>query len=70
MTDKIKQPPAVKPKETKQTVPNNKQAIFDRLSKTLLEPGAMVDEPRIDDTWLYQKHRDIIRDYSDVQTHF
>lgn len=40
--------------------------MYDRLSKALLEPGSLVDPPDIDDTWLVQKHRDIIRDYSDV----
>ncbi|KAI4870604.1 hypothetical protein F4820DRAFT_402750 [Hypoxylon rubiginosum] len=55
-----------KPKDTRQLVPGNKQPMFDRLSKALLEPGSIVDPPKIDDTWLVQKHRDIIRDYSDV----
>ncbi|KAI0013172.1 hypothetical protein F4779DRAFT_564284 [Xylariaceae sp. FL0662B] len=59
-------PPPAKPKDTRQLVPNNKQPIFDRLSKALLEPGTLVDPPEIDDTWLTQKHREIIRDYSDV----
>ncbi|KAI1376008.1 hypothetical protein F4677DRAFT_420008 [Hypoxylon crocopeplum] len=54
------------PKDTRQFVPNNKQPMYDRLSKALLEPGSLVDPPTIDDTWLVQKHRDIIRDYSDV----
>ncbi|KAI1471308.1 uncharacterized protein F4812DRAFT_413502 [Daldinia caldariorum] len=55
-----------RPKDGKQLVPNNKQPMYDRLSKALLEPGSLVDPPDIDDTWLVQKHRDIIRDYSDV----
>ncbi|OTB10216.1 hypothetical protein K445DRAFT_257073 [Daldinia sp. EC12] len=55
-----------RPKDTRQLVPNNKQPMYDRLSKALLEPGTLVDPPDIDDTWLVQKHRDIIRDYSDV----
>ncbi|KAI0832951.1 hypothetical protein F5Y06DRAFT_186185 [Hypoxylon sp. FL0890] len=54
------------PKDTRQLVPNNKQPMYDHLSKALLEPGTLVDPPEIDDTWLMQKHRDIIRDYSDV----
>ncbi|KAI0124440.1 hypothetical protein F4776DRAFT_629750 [Hypoxylon sp. NC0597] len=54
------------PKDTRQLVPDNKQPMYDRLSKALLEPGTLVDPPEIDDTWLMQKHRDIIRDYSDV----
>ncbi|KAI1076354.1 hypothetical protein F5B20DRAFT_555754 [Whalleya microplaca] len=59
-------PLPAKPKDTRQLVPSNKQPIFDRLSKALLEPGTLVDPPEIDDTWLSQKHREIIRDYSDV----
>ncbi|KAI5863533.1 hypothetical protein GGS23DRAFT_567467 [Durotheca rogersii] len=55
-----------KPRDTRQLVPNIKQPMYDRLSKALLEPGSFVDPPDIDDTWLVQKHRDIIRDYSDV----
>lgn len=54
------------PKDPRQLVPNNKQPMYDRLSKAILEPGTFVDQPDIDDTWLVQKHRDIIRDYSDV----
>lgn len=57
---------AVKPKETKLLVPDIKKPVLDPLSKTLLEPGSLVDRPQLDDTWLLQKHRDIIRDYSDV----
>ncbi|KAI2632119.1 hypothetical protein GGR54DRAFT_582226 [Hypoxylon sp. NC1633] len=54
------------PRDTRQVVPNNKQPMYDRLSKALLEPGSLVDPPTIDDTWLVQKHRDIIRDFSDI----
>jgi hypothetical protein len=36
------------------------------VSRLQLEPGTYVDPPEVDDTWLTQKHRDIIRDYSDV----
>ena len=43
-----------------------KQPVFDRLSKCRIEPGSLVDEPQVDNTWLLQKHRDIIKDYSDV----
>ncbi|ORY64178.1 uncharacterized protein BCR38DRAFT_342550 [Pseudomassariella vexata] len=61
-----RRPTPVKPRETKQLIPNNNQQLFDRLSKALLEPNSRVDEPVVDNTWLMQKHRDIIRDYSDV----
>ncbi|KAI8634411.1 hypothetical protein F5Y19DRAFT_413337 [Xylariaceae sp. FL1651] len=52
--------------DSRQLIPNIKQPIYDRLSKSLLEPGSLVDPPPVDDAWLVQKHRDIIRDYSDV----
>ncbi|KAI5925949.1 hypothetical protein F4810DRAFT_615910 [Camillea tinctor] len=56
----------VKPKDSRQRIPHIRQPIYDRLSKARLEPGSIVDPPQVDDTWLVQKHRDIIRDYSDV----
>ncbi|KAI1322694.1 hypothetical protein F5Y16DRAFT_385759 [Xylariaceae sp. FL0255] len=59
-------PTVHKPRDNKQTIPNIKQPIFDRLSKALLEPGSVVDTPLVNDAWLVQKHREIIRDYSDV----
>ncbi|KAI1199301.1 hypothetical protein F5X97DRAFT_296706 [Nemania serpens] len=54
------------PRDNKRLIPHIKQPLYDRLSKSLLEPGSLVDPPPVDDTWLVQKHRDIIRDYSDV----
>ncbi|KAI0025240.1 hypothetical protein F4780DRAFT_421503 [Xylariomycetidae sp. FL0641] len=59
-------PVPTKRKDGKQLVPRIEQPIYDRLSKSVLEPGSLVDPPPVDDTWLVQKHRDIIRDYSDV----
>lgn len=56
-----------KPKDSRQVIPYINQPIFDRLSKARLEPGSVVDPPQVNDTWLVQKHRDIIRDYSDVE---
>ncbi|KAI1281542.1 hypothetical protein F5Y07DRAFT_353022 [Xylaria sp. FL0933] len=55
-----------KPKDNRRLIPHIKQPLYDRLSKSLLEPGSLVDPPPVDDAWLVQKHRDIIRDYSDV----
>ncbi|TGJ87245.1 hypothetical protein E0Z10_g1553 [Xylaria hypoxylon] len=60
------QPHPTKPQDSRRLVPHIKQPLYDRLSKSLLEPGSLVDPPPVDDTWLVQKHRDIIRDYSDV----
>ncbi|KAK8862602.1 Polycomb protein suz12-B [Apiospora arundinis] len=59
-------PKTVKPRETKQFIPQTSQDLYDRLSKCRLEGGSRVDEPQIDNSWLLQKHRDIIKDYSDV----
>ncbi|KAI0536036.1 hypothetical protein GGR58DRAFT_415445 [Xylaria digitata] len=63
---KPSQPHPVKPQDNRRLIPHIKQPLYDRLSKSLLEPGSLVDPPPVDDTWLVQKHRDIIRDYSDV----
>ncbi|KAI0113553.1 hypothetical protein GGR51DRAFT_546824 [Nemania sp. FL0031] len=64
--NKSSQPPPTKPRDSRRLIPHIKQPLYDRLSKSLLEPGSLVDPPPVDDTWLVQKHRDIIRDYSDV----
>ncbi|KAI0479151.1 hypothetical protein GGR56DRAFT_633678 [Xylariaceae sp. FL0804] len=55
-----------KRKDPRQLIPHIKQPIYDRLSKSLLEPGSLVDAPQVDDRWLMQKHRDIILEFSDV----
>lgn len=36
------------------------------MSKARLEPGTEVRQPVVDDTWLIQKHRDIVQDFIDV----
>lgn len=40
--------------------------MYDRLSKVVLQPLTVVDAPPIDNSWLLQKHRDIINDYTDL----
>lgn len=47
-------------------VPVTKQPLYDPLSKAELVPGTEVRQPFADDTWLIQKHRDTVHDYSDV----
>ncbi|KAI0513103.1 hypothetical protein F5B22DRAFT_612266 [Xylaria bambusicola] len=64
--NKSSQPQPAKPKDNRRLIPHIKQPLYDRLSKSLLEPDSLVDPPPVNDTWLVQKHRDIIRDYSDV----
>ncbi|KAH6653591.1 hypothetical protein BKA67DRAFT_537231 [Truncatella angustata] len=49
-----------------QRIPDIDQPIYDRISKAVLKPFAVVDEPLVNDSWQLQKHRDIIRDYTDV----
>ncbi|KUI59928.1 Polycomb protein suz12-B [Cytospora mali] len=53
-------------KEKKVLVPETKQPLFHPLSKARLEPGTEVRQPAVDDTWLIQKHRDIVQDFIDV----
>ncbi|KAI0856529.1 hypothetical protein F4860DRAFT_492633 [Xylaria cubensis] len=64
--NKLFQPHPIKPRDNRLLIPHIKQPLYDRLSKAVLEPGSLVDPPLVDDSWLVQKHRDIIRDYSDV----
>ncbi|KAI1305460.1 hypothetical protein F5Y03DRAFT_355977 [Xylaria venustula] len=64
--NRFSQPHHVKPRDNRRLIPHIKQPLYDRLSKSLLEPGSLVDPPPVNDAWLVQKHRDIIRDYSDV----
>ncbi|KAI1438970.1 hypothetical protein GGR50DRAFT_215158 [Xylaria sp. CBS 124048] len=52
--------------DNRRLVPHIKHPLYDRLSKALLEPGSLIDPPPVDDSWLVQKHQDIIRDYTDV----
>ncbi|ROW06568.1 hypothetical protein VMCG_04437 [Cytospora schulzeri] len=53
-------------KEKKVVVPATTQPLFHPLSKARLEPGTEVRQPVVDDTWLIQKHRDIVQDFIDV----
>ena len=53
-------------KEKKVLVPETKQPLFDSLSKAKLLPGTEVRQSVADDTWLIQKHRDIVQDFIDV----
>ncbi|KAG8160139.1 hypothetical protein KVR01_009675 [Diaporthe batatas] len=53
-------------KEKKVLVPDTKQPLFDSLSKAKLIPGTEVRQSVADDTWLIQKHQDIVQDFIDV----
>lgn len=48
-------------------VPNIKQPLFDALSKAQLKPGTEITQHKVDDTWLIQKHRDTLLDFTDVE---
>lgn len=47
-------------------VPNTKQPLFDAVSKVLLKPGSAYRSTPTDYSWLIQKHREVISDYSDL----
>lgn len=49
-------------------VPNTKQPLFDPLSKVLLEAGSEVRRQVANDRWLLHKHREVVQDYSDVDS--
>lgn len=53
-------------KEKKVFVPETKQSLFDPLSKAKLVPGSEFRRPAVDESWLVQKHRDIVQDFCDV----
>lgn len=62
------QRPGGRRKEKKVLVPETKQPLFDSLSKARLIPGTEVRQSVADDTWLIQKHQDIVQDFIDVDT--
>lgn len=47
-------------------VPDTKQPLYDPLSKARLIPGTEVQRHVADESWLVQKHRDIVQDFCDV----
>lgn len=49
-------------------VPKTSKALFDTVSKRVLEPGEEIpdSDDEKDETWLHQKHRDIINDFTDL----
>lgn len=47
-------------------MPETIQSLFDPLSKAKLVPGTEIRHPGADDSWLIQKHRDIVQDFCDV----
>ncbi|POR37797.1 Uncharacterized protein TPAR_02004 [Tolypocladium paradoxum] len=55
-----------KPKTHHALVPDIPQPLFHPISKARLKPGQEVPEAVPDDTWLIQKHRESIGDFSDV----
>lgn len=66
LTWDAQQRPYVRRKEKKVFVPETSQSLFDPLSKAKLVPGSEVRRPAPDESWLVQKHRDIVQDFCDV----
>ncbi|KAL3602607.1 hypothetical protein FPOAC2_06917 [Fusarium poae] len=56
---------APRPKK-KIVVPGSSQPLFDPISKARLKPGEELPKPVIDSSWLIQKHREDIGEFSDV----
>ncbi|QPG93750.1 hypothetical protein C2857_002215 [Epichloe festucae Fl1] len=54
------------PKPVKAVVPDIPQPLFHPISKARLKPGQDVPQNAPDNTWLIQKHRESIGDFSDV----
>ncbi|KAK2612837.1 hypothetical protein QQS21_001117 [Conoideocrella luteorostrata] len=55
-----------KAKRRKALVPSISQPLFHPISKAILKPGQDVPQTAPDNTWLIQKHRESISDFSDV----
>ncbi|KAM5382816.1 hypothetical protein ACJZ2D_002207 [Fusarium nematophilum] len=60
------QPAEVRPKKRKIIIPETSHPLFDPVSKSRLLPGEELPKPVIDNSWLIQKHRDDIGEFSDV----
>lgn len=57
---------SLRPKRKRAVIPDSKRQFFDPVSKASLKPGDEVPSPVIDNSWLIQKHRENIREFSDV----
>jgi hypothetical protein len=60
------QPAAPRPKRKKIIIPDSSQPLFDPISKARLKPGEELPKPAVDSSWLIQKHREDIGEFSDV----
>ena len=58
---------AFKPRK-KYYVPKTSKPLFNTVTKQLLEPGSEIpnSDDEKDESWLHQRHRDIVMDYEDV----
>ncbi|UPK94570.1 hypothetical protein LCI18_005505 [Fusarium solani-melongenae] len=59
-------PPVPRPKKRKITIPETNYPLFDPVSKARLIAGEDLPRPAIDNSWLIQKHREDIGEFSDV----
>ncbi|RGP66456.1 hypothetical protein FLONG3_8893 [Fusarium longipes] len=60
------QPAAPRPKKKKIIIPDSSQPLFDPISKARLKPGEELPTPVVESSWLIQKHREDIGEFSDV----
>lgn len=60
------QRPVIPRKEKKIIVPQTTKPLFDPLSKAKLVPGSEIQPLEADETWLIQKHREIVQEFWDV----
>nr|CEG02427.1 unnamed protein product [Fusarium pseudograminearum CS3427] len=59
-------PAAPRPKKKTIIIPDSCQPLFDPISKARLKPGEELPKPAVDSSWLIQKHREDIGEFSDV----
>ncbi|WZH48075.1 hypothetical protein QYS62_009239 [Fusarium acuminatum] len=59
-------PVALRPKKKSVIIPDSIQPLFDPISKARLKPGEELPKSVVDSSWLIQKHREDIGEFSDV----
>ncbi|KAF5667566.1 hypothetical protein FHETE_5624 [Fusarium heterosporum] len=60
------QPVVHRPKKNAIIIPESSQPLFDPISKARLKPGEELPKSEVDNSWLIQKHREDIGEFSDV----
>ncbi|KAM0338341.1 hypothetical protein ACHAPQ_002356 [Fusarium lateritium] len=62
----LSKPVALRPKKKSVIIPDSIQPLFDPISKARLKPGEELPKSAVDSSWLIQKHREDIGEFSDV----